>query len=193
MSEQQTLNPERWVDDYGDYLFRYAYSRLRDANSAEEVMQEAFVAGVRYQDQYAGTGSERGWLLAILKRKIVDFVRRRARNRHESGFEDNDPTSQLFDENGRWKKGLLPDMSPDRAMQARELWDVVKNCLAHLPQGQADVFVLSVMEEVDSDEICKQLDITPSNLWVRLHRARLGLAKCVSANWFQEEVPSHVK
>jgi RNA polymerase sigma-70 factor (ECF subfamily) len=84
-------------------------------------------------------------------------------------------------------------MSPDRAMQARELWQVVRACLSSLPQGQADVFTLSVMEELESEEICRQLDISPSNLWVRLHRARLGLAKCVSAKWFREETPHHVK
>lgn len=193
MTEQPAINPDRWVDDYGDYLYRYAYSRLRDGNSAEEVVQETFVAGVRYQHQFNGSGSERGWLLAILKRKIVDFVRARARNRTENAYDEFDPTVQLFDEKGHWKKDGLPEWAPDRAMQSRELWQVVRDCLASLPQGQADVFVLSVMENVNSDEICRQLDITPSNLWVRLHRARLGLAKCVAAKWFQSEVPDRVK
>ena len=194
MEEPTKLDPDAWVDEYGDYLYRYAWSRLRDANSAEEVVQETFVAGVRYQHQFRGKGSERGWLLAILKRKIIDFVRKRARMRQENQFEDHaDPTMQLFDENGRWKKGALPDMSPDRQMQASELREIVRDCLDGLPQSQSDVFVLSVMEDLPTDEICRQLDITPSNLWVRLHRARLGLAKCVSAKWYKEEVPHHVK
>ena len=194
MEEPIKLDPESWIDEYGDYLYRYAWSRLRDANSAEEVVQETFVAGVRYQDQFRGKGSERGWLLAILKRKIIDFVRRRARSRQENQFEEHaDPTLQLFDENGRWKKGMLPDMSPDRQMQASELWQIVRDCLDGLPQSQSDVFVLSVMEDLPSDEICRQLDITPSNLWVRLHRARLGLARCVGAKWYKEEAPHHVK
>ena len=193
MNPPPKLDPEQWVDEYGDYLYRYAYSRLRNATSAEEVVQETFVAGVRYQQQYRGAGSERGWLLTILKRKIVDYVRSRARRSEENGFEQQDPTAMLFDENGRWKKGILPDMSPERDLHMRELWQIVRDCLSSLPRGQADVFVLSVMEEMDSDEICRQLDITPSNFWVRLHRARLGLAKCVGAKWFQDEVPQHVK
>ena len=73
-----------------------------------------------------------------------------------------------------------------------ELWSVVKDCLKNLPSKQADVFVLSVMEELDSDDACNQLGITPSNLWVRLHRARLGLAKCVGKKWFEDgEEPKH--
>ena len=188
------LDPEQWIDEYGDYLYRYAQSRLRDPNAAEEVVQETFVAGVRYQAQFQGSGSERSWLLGILKRKIIDYVRMRTRhapNKHS--VDDADPTAELFDENGRWKKGVLSDFSPDQAMSARELWQIVRDCLEHLPKSQADVFVLSVMEEIDTSEICRQLNITPSNMWVRLHRARLGLAKCVGAKWYQGELPSHVK
>ncbi|MEM7457003.1 MAG: sigma factor-like helix-turn-helix DNA-binding protein, partial [Planctomycetota bacterium] len=75
-----------------------------------------------------------------------------------------------------------------------ELMAIVNDCLTTLPQGQADVFMLSVMQGMDSDEICNELSITPSNLWVRMHRARLGLAKCVGSKWFAEdEVPDHVK
>ncbi len=193
MTEPKKLDPELWVDEYGDYLFRYAYSRLRDTNAAEEVVQETFVAGVRYQHQFSGQGSERGWLLAILKRKIIDFVRKRAKQRTGSFEDQHDPTAHLFDANGRWKKGILPDMSPDRGMQARELWKIVQDCLVGLPETQSSVFVLSVMEELDTEEICRQLEITPSNLWVRLHRARLGLAKCVGSKWYSEEVPQHAK
>ena len=129
-----------------------------------------------------------------MKRKIVDYVRARARHApNKRSLDDVDPTSELFDENGRWKKGVLPDLSPDREMSARELWQIVRDCLEHLPKSQSDVFILSVMEEVETSEICRQLGITPANLWVRLHRARLGLAKCVGAKWYQGELPTNVK
>jgi RNA polymerase sigma-70 factor (ECF subfamily) len=76
----------------------------------------------------------------------------------------------------------------------KELWQVVRECLRNLPQGQADVFTLSVMEEMDTDEICSELDITPANLWVRMHRARLGLARCVGARWHDhKQVEHHVR
>ncbi len=194
MIDDQVVDPDLWVDQYGDYLFRYANSRLREVSAAEEVVQETFLAGIRNVDQYAGTGSQRGWLLGILKRKIIDYVRRRAKHSQASPYDDPDPSAQLFDENGKWRKDALPQSDGERAAESRELWEVVRDCLTHLPQGQADVFVLSVMEDMDSDQICQELDITPSNLWVRLHRARLGLAKCVGPRWFSdEEVASHVE
>lgn len=185
---QAALEPDDWVDAYGDYLFRYANSRLHDANAAEEVVQETFLAAIRYQDQFAGKGSQRGWLMGILKRKLIDFVRARARRRvQQMGEEEQDPTALMFDENGRWKAGALPEIGPDTKVESSELWAVVQDCMTRLPRGQADVFALSVMEEMDSEEICKELKISPSNLWVRLHRARLGLAKCVGSKWFLDE------
>ncbi|MCA9172950.1 MAG: sigma-70 family RNA polymerase sigma factor [Planctomycetales bacterium] len=176
------LNPEQWVAEHGDDLFRYALSRLRDNNAAEEVVQETFLAGVRHLHQYSGAGSERAWLLGILKRKIIDYIRQLAKRERTSGYEDEaDPSAQLFDEGGRWRKDVPWSTLPEQQLESRELWEVVRGCLSHLPEGQAAVFTLSVMENLDTEAICRELGITPANLWVRLHRARLGLAKCVSA------------
>ena len=190
------VNPDIWVDEYGDYLFRYAKSRLRDSNAAEEVVQETFLAGVRYSDQFAGLGSERGWLMGILKRKIVDHIRARAKYQSEMPYEDEyDPSEQLFDANGNWKSGAIKwSASPDTKIEMEELQLVVRECLGTLPESQAAVFVLSVMEELDSDDICRELDITPANMWVRMHRARAGLANCVGAKWHvAEEVAQHAQ
>jgi RNA polymerase sigma-70 factor (TIGR02943 family) len=198
-SDSTTLDqvqPDLWVERYGDYLFRYANSRLRDANAAEEVVQETFLNGIKYLQQYSGKGSQQAWLLGILKRKIVDYVRKRNKHGRAQAFEDeHDPSNQLFDDKGNWKRGEIPwSTAPDRDLESAELWKVVRECMAHLPQGQADVFMLSVMEGMDSEQICKELSITPSNLWVRMHRARLGLAKCVGGQWFSpDEVPNHAE
>lgn len=193
--QPEPLNPGAWVDEFGDYLYRYAYSRLRDANAAEEVLQETFLAGLRYRKQFSGRGSERAWLLGIMKRKIVDYIRQRLRHARDGSYEDeSDPSLQLFDANGAWRNVEALGLSPDHRMQSRELWQVVRECLQHLPATQADVFTLSVMEDMDADDICRQLDITPNNYWVRLHRARLGLARCVGSRWFQEtEVTRHAQ
>ncbi len=183
---------EDWVDTYGDFLYRYAISRLRDANQAEEVVQETFLAGIRSHDQFSGSGAEQAWLLGILKRKIIDLIRARRRRESATGFgEGGDPSEQLFDESGKWRENAARFSAPDQQLTSDELWQVVEGCLTHLPKGQADVFVLSVMEEMDSDDICKELGITPSNLWVRLHRARLRLANCVGSQWAMEQEESH--
>ena len=181
----EAVDPSQWVDEYGDYLYRYAFSRLRDANAAEEVVQETFLAGVRYLEQFSGKGSIQGWLTGILKRKIVDFVRARNRHNRTSSWEDGpNLAEQLFDATGGWKSYAFSwSPTPEQKIEMGELWGIVQDCLSRLPKGQADVFMLSVMEELDSDEVCRQLDISPSNFWVRMHRARLGLASCVGTKW----------
>lgn len=177
-------DPSEWVSAYGDYLYRYAMSRLRSSTAAEEVVQETFLAGLRFESQYAGKGTQRGWLTGILKRKIVDFIRQRSRQARDAVSDHSEQTVDLFNEKGFWHKGAATWSNlPKGEMESAELWEIVRECLQHLSDNQADVFVLSVMEEIDSDAICEQLNITKTNLWVRLHRARLGLAGCVGAKW----------
>lgn len=192
--DQTRIEPSDWVEHYGDYLFRYANSRLRDNSASEEVVQETFLNGIRYHAQYSGTGTEQAWLLGILKRKIIDSIRKRNKHGSVTPYEEShDPTNQLFDAKGNWNLESIPwSTSPAQKLESSELWRIVRECLSHLPSGQADVFTLSVMEEMESDEVCDQLSITPSNFWVRMHRARLGLAQCVGDKWFSsDEVPNH--
>ena len=178
---EKSLNPSAWMERHADYLYRYALSRLRDAESAEEVVQETFLAGLRAKDQYGGKGTERAWLLGILKRKIVDLVRRKSRT-SSLDFDDTaeDPGEVLFDQKGHWRADpRFFGSSPHELLERDEFWQAFRNCLAALPQRQADVFSFREMDGISSQEICKDLDISASNLWVLLHRARLGLSRCL--------------
>ncbi|QDU07149.1 sigma-70 family RNA polymerase sigma factor [Gimesia aquarii] len=186
---EQKLDPSEWVDAYSDYLYRYAFSRLRDVSAAEESLQETFLAGIKHQSQFQGLGSQRAWLLGILKRKIVDYIRSRSRLKQVSDHgHEAELENQLFDESGFWRQGAKRwAVEPRRRLESEELWQIVRECLSHIPEPQADAFMLSVMEEMSTEEICAELNITQSNLWVRLHRARLHLAHCVSSHWQADE------
>jgi RNA polymerase sigma-70 factor (TIGR02943 family) len=183
------LEPSQWLDRYGDGLFRYALSRLRNREAAEEVVQETFVSALKARDQYSGRGSENGWLVGILKRKIIDYVRRR--NRLLSGTDDDsqaDLSETLFDQTGRWREDpRLFGRDPAAGMESKEFRAALNDCLTGLSEKQRNVFTLREIEDISSDLICKELDITPSNLWVLLHRARLRLASCLRSKWQSEE------
>ena len=170
-------------------LFRYAFSRLRDREAAEEVVQESFVSALKALDQYSGRGSESAWLMGILKRKIIDFVRKR--NRMLSGAKEDsngDPSETLFDQTGHWRSDpRIFGSDPSAAIESREFRAALCDCLSAIPAKQRDVFTLRELEDLSSEEICKELDITASNLWVLLHRARLRLAECLKAKWAMEE------
>jgi len=177
-------DPAEWVDRHGDSLYRYALSRLRDPEAAEEVVQESFVAALHAREQYAGRGSEGAWLLGICKRKVIDHVRRR--NRPDSGTGGDpgpDPAEALFDAKGNWRTDpRVLGRRPEETLQREEFWEVFRGCLKRLTQRQADAFTLREVEELASDEICKELSISTSNLWVLLHRARLGLTRCMKSH-----------
>ena len=178
------IDPAAWVDRHGDHLYRYALSRLRNPDAAEEVVQETFVAGLRALDQYAGRGAEGAWLLGICKRKIVDFIRRRNRPDAASGDESGtDPSAGFFDTKGNWRfDPRVTKGRPEASLEREEFWQALRGCLKNLSQRQADVFTLREIDEMASDEICKELGITASNLWVLLHRARLQLTRCMKSH-----------
>jgi len=191
LAESERIEPDQWVDCYGDFLYRFALLRLRNSSDAEEAVQETFLAAISRLDQFTGSGSQQGWLLGILRRKVFDAMRQRARHKNTVLQVKLDPTRRLFDETGKLKSGALPILAPDASLESQELWGMLRECLQQIAPTQADVFVLSVIDEMTPENICQELDISMSNFWVRLHRARLGLAKCVAAKWFHhdEEVP----
>ncbi|MFH1924406.1 MAG: sigma-70 family RNA polymerase sigma factor [Planctomycetota bacterium] len=178
------VDPAEWVDRHGDTLYRFAFSRLRDAEAAEEVVQETFVAALRARDQYSGKGPEGAWLLGICKRKVVDHVRRR--NRPDTGVGGDlgpDPSEAMFDAKGNWRfDPRVLKGRPEGALEREEFWQAFRGCLRRLSQRQADAFTLRELDDLTSDEICKELEISASNLWVLLHRARLSLTVCMKSH-----------
>jgi RNA polymerase sigma-70 factor (TIGR02943 family) len=178
------VDPAEWLDRHGDTLYRFALSRLRGPEAAEEVVQETFVAALRAREQYSGQGSEGAWLLGICKRKVVDHVRRRNRPDTAAGGDlGPDPSEAMFDAKGNWRfdPRVLKER-PEGALERDEFWLAFRGCLGRLSQRQADAFTLRELEDLTSDEICKELAISASNLWVLLHRARLSLTGCMKSH-----------
>ena len=181
----EILNPDLWVAEHGDVMYRYAYTRLRDTSAAEDAVQETFLGALKSRDRYTPGLSVRAWLMGILKHKIVDHIRRSARQ------------IQLADEDA---KHLLDDplvqhigipalnpprwhFSPRRALEQKEFWGVFQACLGKLQELQHTAFVLKEVDGMTSSEVCKELDISPNYLWVLVHRAREQLKTCIQANW----------
>jgi RNA polymerase sigma-70 factor (ECF subfamily) len=160
---------------------------LRGEEAAEEVVQQTFLAGLQHIQQFAGRGSERAWLLGILKRKIVDFIRQRNRTNSLSTDEGSDAAEAFFDGKGKWKPEVKSTLGCRLdSLERKEFWQILRMCLDGLPTRQADVFVLREMDDRTTEEICKDLQITASNLWVLLYRARLRLSNCMKSRWQQE-------
>jgi RNA polymerase sigma-70 factor (ECF subfamily) len=186
-SSAAITDPESWVDQHGDYLFRYALMRVRDPKIAEDLVQETFLAALRSKERFSGRSSERTWFTGILKHKIIDQFRKSSREQPISdlGSEDDTNIERLFDEKGHWKIGPERwDTDPTKAHEQEEFWHTFQGCMQNLPVRIADAFSLRELEGLETEEICTTLDISKSNLWVMLHRARLQLRECLETNWF---------
>ena len=179
-------NAGQWIEQYGDHLYRYALLRIRSVEDAEDLVQETLLAGFRARKQFAGRSAVRSWLTAILKRKIVDW--HRAKGRRESALDPRpaeDLLDQLFDERGKWRESPGSwGTEPESVVQRKEFWQVLRRCLARLPVRMSHVFTLHEIEERSNQEVREALRISASNLWVLLHRARLGLSRCLDVHWF---------
>jgi RNA polymerase sigma-70 factor (ECF subfamily) len=181
-----TSDPAAWVDLHGDALFRFAMLRVRDRERAEELVQETFLAALRGRAGFEGTSSERTWLIAILRRKIVDHVRRKAVQGTSLDMHDRAGTPEAwFDGKGKWKEPV-PEWPSDPAslVTNSEFRRALDECLSKLPPALLEAFALREAEQMESAEVCKVLGITPTNLWTQLHRARMSLRKCLESNWF---------
>ena len=187
MADNLHVDPESWVDEYGDYLYRYAVSRLRDESIAQDVVQETLLAAFKGAKTFSGNSTEKTWLVGILKHKIVDYIRKASRER---SYEDvslaEGQVDDFFDRKGRWKTGSSEwIIHPRKAFEQKEFWDAFECCLGYLQERLRSVFVLRELEGLSAEEICKELNITSTNLWVMLYRARARLKECLEENWFK--------
>jgi RNA polymerase sigma-70 factor, ECF subfamily len=176
------------LDTHRRYLLRVARLQLRDADLAEDVVQETLVAALSAQSGFTGKSSVKTWLTGILKHKIVDAIRQKQRQPvFEASFAeetDLDEFDPLFKDNGAWDAKPADWGDPENALSRRQFFDMLELCLEKLPPNTARVFMMREVMELESDEICKELTITANNLWVILYRARMALRQCLEQNWF---------
>jgi RNA polymerase sigma-70 factor (ECF subfamily) len=180
------------VESHRTYLVRFAMAKLRDAEQAEEVVQEALLAALDGIASFSAQSTLRTWLTSILKFKIIDFQRRLISERNQivqapetDDAADPEWLDKLFDETGHWKMTFSEWPNPDAALEQKEFFEVFERCMDKLPPSASRVFFKREVMGADTEEICKEEAISTSNCWVILHRARVSLRECLERNWFQ--------
>ena len=168
------------VEEERPYLLRYARLQLRDSHAAEDAVQEALVAALAGEASFGGRSNLRTWLTGILKHKIVDAIRRRSRD--PEPMPDVAELDALFDETGHWDEP--PVAWPENSLEQKQFFAVLEECLARLPAKTAQAFMMREHMGYETDEICKELAVTPTHCWVLLYRARMALRECLQTNWF---------
>jgi len=176
-----------WVDAHANYLFNFAIGQVRDRGVAEDIVQDTFLAAVKAGDKFSGQSSERTWLVGILRHKICDHLRKTCRERAVR----HDPApmndAESWEESTLWLHDVAAETQlPSRRIELDEFRAHLETALGKLPPRIAQVFQLYQIEERPNREVCEQLNISESNLWVMLHRARKQLRGHLDGWWSAE-------
>lgn len=189
---QKTLDPAKWVDLYSDYLYKYAYYRVNNDELAQDLVQDCFLAALNGADTYKGGASEKTWLVSILKNKIIDHYKK-ASTKNESPLQLNTYDAPSYDyffnkeKNGHWQSETKPKdwAATENSFDTKEFYKTLEKCLGQLPEKWKGVFTMSMLDHVEAKTVCKEFDITSSNFWVIIHRAKLQVRACLEKNWLK--------
>jgi RNA polymerase sigma-70 factor (ECF subfamily) len=174
-------------NSHRSYLLRVAVLQLRDNDLAEDVVQDTLLAALQGATGFSGRSSLKTWLTGILKHKIVDAIRRKTREPAFASLEEEcqlEDFDALFDDSGHWENPPADWGDPESELSRQQFFDIMQFCLDKLPPNTGRVFMMREVMELTGDEICKELAITSTNLWVILYRARVALRECLEQNWF---------
>ena len=181
--------PENWVDNYSDYLFSFAISRVSDREMSKDLVQETFLSALKAYDKFKGNSSVKTWLVSILNRKIIDYYRKNSKKIEYNTLDSDSPFVKDKFLHGAWEKERQPldwGMGDEDLSGNDDFIKVLRYCISLLPENLRGVFLEKSLGEESTQEICKEFDISASNLWVIIHRARLRLRECIENGWFNK-------
>jgi RNA polymerase sigma-70 factor (TIGR02943 family) len=184
MDAQETAASD-WLEQHGDYLYNFAVGQIRDPAVAEDLVQDTFLAALKARDRFAARCSVRTWLTGILRHKIYDHLRRVCRERAvRAEFPVSREDDQEWNESVLWMHEMADEChTASRRMELAEFRENLQTALGKLPPRIAQVFQMYEMDERSNREVCAELNITESNLWVMLHRARKQLREHLGGWW----------
>lgn len=180
------LQPALWVDRYADYLFNYARSRVGEEELAKDLVQDTFISALKSAANFKGNASERTWLVAILKRKVIDHYRKS--NTKKGKAEVRMSFIAESGQEGEWLETRVPDpesMRLNDRFENDELALAIHECITQLPEKHGEAFTLKTIEGWSTEDICNEMEINPTNFWVMIHRARTALIACLNQSWFK--------
>ena len=175
-----------WVELHSDQLFSWAYHKTSDKEAAEDLVQETFLAVIHSIEKFENKSDPKTWLFSILKNKIADHYRKLYRHAENKTISFND----FFDSNESWNSDSSPQNwqieNEENLLDNQEFNKTLSHCLEKLPANLKAPILLKFVEEKDSSIICQELEITTTNYWQMIHRAKLQLRKCLEINWFKK-------
>jgi RNA polymerase sigma-70 factor (TIGR02943 family) len=186
-SGNRTMGIENQLAEHRTYLLRYARLQLRNDAWAEDAVSETLLAALSKPRSFGNRSQLKTWLVGILKHKVIDVLRQRQREvclQIDDGDGAEELDALVFKQDGHFMNEPAEWGNPEQELNSRQFFAVLEACAEKLPAAMGRVFLMREWLELPSEEICKELQLTPTNLYVQLHRARLRLRECLELNWF---------
>jgi RNA polymerase sigma-70 factor (TIGR02943 family) len=187
-SESNQVRPYQWVESYADYLYAYTIARISDEEQAKDLVQETFLAALEKADKFEGKSSERTWLTAILRNKIVDVYRKKSSGLINADVNKAEQEQADFfsSYDGHWNSEHVPKefgIEDHDPLVSKEFNQILQKCMQKLPALWMSVFTMKHMDNETTDIICAELKLTAANFWVIIHRTKLNLRACLQKHW----------
>ena len=188
MPSHPSTDFEQQLVEQRSYLMRFARLQLRNDAWAEDAVSETILAALAKPQAFGARSQLKTWLVGILKHKVVDALRHHGREicvGEDSDDAREDPLEHMaFKADGHFAETPADWGNPEQDLKSRQFFAILEACTDKLPAVQGRLFLMREWLELSSDDICKELGLTPTNLYVQLHRARLRLRECLELNWF---------
>jgi RNA polymerase sigma-70 factor (ECF subfamily) len=182
---------EEQLVEHRTYLMRFARLQLRNDAWAEDAVSETMLAALSKPQTFSNRSQLKTWLVGILKHKVIDMIRLNSREiavpDSDSGNESDEFDKLTFQADGHFVEAPNDWGDPHKTLQQNQFFQVLDICMEKLPPALGRVFLMREWLELSCDEVCKELSVTPTNLYVQLHRARLRLQECLNINWFGKQ------
>ena len=183
-----TTSLEIQIAEHHSYLLRFARLQLRNDTWAEDAVSETMLAALSKPQAFASRSQLKTWLVGILKHKIIDAIRQRSRevsaDQDDTGDGHDELDALVFKADGHFASKPADWGNPEQDLNSRQFFIVLEACTDKLPAVMGRVFLMREWLELSCEEICKELELTSTNLYVQLHRARLRLRECLELHWF---------
>ena len=170
------------VTSYLGQIHRAARSAGLDPERAEEVTQATFTTFIEKAKNFEGRSHVRTWLFGILYHKIRETRRQLKQERQMD--EIDDVFEKRFDAKGSW---VRPPQPVDVQLYASEIRELFEECLERVSTQQRMAFVLREVDDLSTEEVCKILNISSTNLGVIIYRVRNRLRECLEAKGVERE------
>tara|TARA_R110001592_G_scaffold157931_1_gene388834 strand:+ start:1062 stop:1628 length:567 start_codon:yes stop_codon:yes gene_type:complete len=174
-----------WVAEFSDKMFSWAYHKTSNKELAEDLVQETFLSAFKAIDNFKFESQPKTWLFRILNNKIIDHYRKAAKNIEQTTADEilsKKATDNLFDTNEHWVSDS--NWGEDEHLLDNPAFNnVLASCIGKLPDNWRIAVESKYQKDKNAAEICKELNITSSNYWQVIHRAKLQLKICLEQNW----------